>query len=244
MAGLAEIVKLIQRKGLKADLPLLSEGELGFATDTEEIFIGSATGNFLLPIASDIQSGLKTVDTSITNGNIMINGIELQVYNDSSLMTALAGKANTTHRHSLSDLNDIDLTGNENGYILVYNFDTSIFEVKPIPKHTHTTDDITDINNTNKTNGNVLTWDSTENKFISKPLTSSTGSSANIYLIELERWGIQLGIPTKPYVVADYNKANTNITGINNALKWANNNSYNYVVFPRGEYSLCYPNPI
>lgn len=66
----------------------------------------------------------------------------------------------------------------------------------------------------------------------------------NIYEIELTRWGISKGIPNKPYSSQNYINANNNISGINNALSWAKNNNYNYVVLPRGEYSICYPNPI
>lgn len=38
-------VKLKLRRGLKADLPLLAEGELGYCTDTNELFIGTEDGN-------------------------------------------------------------------------------------------------------------------------------------------------------------------------------------------------------
>lgn len=33
------------RRGLKADLPVLAEGEPGFCTDTGELFIGTLSGN-------------------------------------------------------------------------------------------------------------------------------------------------------------------------------------------------------
>ncbi|MDQ0198769.1 right-handed parallel beta-helix repeat-containing protein [Neobacillus ginsengisoli] len=65
-----------------------------------------------------------------------------------------------------------------------------------------------------------------------------------IYEIELIRWGITKGIPSKPYTSQNYITANNNITGINNALSWAKDNNYNYVSLPKGEYSICYPKPI
>lgn len=37
--------KIQLRRGLKADLPTLDNGEVGFAQDTEELFIGSSSGN-------------------------------------------------------------------------------------------------------------------------------------------------------------------------------------------------------
>jgi hypothetical protein len=36
------------RRGLKANLPALAVGELGFATDTGELYIGTASGNVKL----------------------------------------------------------------------------------------------------------------------------------------------------------------------------------------------------
>lgn len=64
------------------------------------------------------------------------------------------------------------------------------------------------------------------------------------YTIELTRWGIVQGLPSKPYVNANYLTADANITGINNALQYAYDNGYGEVVLPRGEYAICYPNPI
>lgn len=37
--------KILQRRGLKANLPTLSSGEIGYATDTRETFIGTGSGN-------------------------------------------------------------------------------------------------------------------------------------------------------------------------------------------------------
>ncbi|KRE75542.1 right-handed parallel beta-helix repeat-containing protein [Paenibacillus sp. Soil750] len=61
------------------------------------------------------------------------------------------------------------------------------------------------------------------------------------YLIELSRWGIIQGLPTKPYVASHYMLADNNIQGINNALQYAYNNNYSEAVLPRGEYAVCYP---
>lgn len=42
---MADFIQLQIRQGLKADLPILAEGELGWCTDTQELFIGNAAGN-------------------------------------------------------------------------------------------------------------------------------------------------------------------------------------------------------
>jgi parallel beta-helix repeat protein len=64
------------------------------------------------------------------------------------------------------------------------------------------------------------------------------------YIIELSKWNINQGIPTKPYKDADYYMADANIQGINNAIQYAYNNGYTKVVLPKGQYALCYPREI
>lgn len=73
--------------------------------------------------------------------------------------------------------------------------------------------------------------------------TKSSASGAG-YLIDLDKWGITNGIPSKPYIDSHYIMANDNITGINNAIQYASDNNYTKVVLPRGEYALCFPQQI
>ncbi|GCD13132.1 hyaluronate lyase N-terminal domain-containing protein [Clostridium tagluense] len=42
-----------EKRGLKADLPILLEGQFGFCTDTKEVFIGDGTANNLLGAKGD-----------------------------------------------------------------------------------------------------------------------------------------------------------------------------------------------
>ncbi|WP_251028727.1 right-handed parallel beta-helix repeat-containing protein [Bacillus sp. ISL-18] len=65
-----------------------------------------------------------------------------------------------------------------------------------------------------------------------------------MYLIELDRWNIKQGLPNKPYLGADYQMADTNIQGINNAIQFASNNGFNGIILPKGQYALCYPREI
>ncbi|TVY07230.1 exo-alpha-sialidase [Paenibacillus cremeus] len=66
------------RRGLKADLPILAEGEFGFCTDTKELFIGSINGNVLFPNQSVIDQLSAQTVKSINNtppdekGNVTI----------------------------------------------------------------------------------------------------------------------------------------------------------------------------
>ena len=53
--------KLQIRRGLKANIPTLSEGELGFCTDTKDIYVGDGSTNTL--IGGDSLSA--TIDTKV-----------------------------------------------------------------------------------------------------------------------------------------------------------------------------------
>ncbi|HDR7602297.1 TPA: right-handed parallel beta-helix repeat-containing protein, partial [Bacillus mycoides] len=65
-----------------------------------------------------------------------------------------------------------------------------------------------------------------------------------IYSIDLEKFGIKKGIPSKPYVDADYIQADLNVQGINAALQYASENDYSEARLPKGFYALCYPREI
>ena len=115
---------------LKAQLPLLDIGEFGLCTDTNELFIGSETGNLLL--ANNNAIGLLTtlntadksnivnaineletknstsIESSTINGNILLNGKELQVFDAEQIKNEI----NNRQLFSLTtaNINDIDTT--------------------------------------------------------------------------------------------------------------------------------------
>lgn len=70
--------------------------------------------------------------------------------------------------------------------------------------------------------------------------TSTPPSDSLSYVIELDRWGIESGIPSKPYITDDYIKADANILGIHNAINWAAENGFSYIVLPKNDYSFCW----
>jgi hypothetical protein len=109
--------KIQIKRGIRENLTFsLSVGEMAFCTDTKELFIGTSSGNHLI---GGINGGGSIISDSTNNGYLVIDGNEIQVYDDSIL--------------SLSNLTDIDLTGNANGYVLTYNSTTNKFEPKPLP---------------------------------------------------------------------------------------------------------------
>ncbi|MCM3724900.1 exo-alpha-sialidase [Neobacillus cucumis] len=62
--------KIQIRRGLKADLPVLSEGEFGFCLDTKELYIGTAGGNVLVNNFSWANiSGKPSFSTVATTGS-------------------------------------------------------------------------------------------------------------------------------------------------------------------------------
>lgn len=104
---------------LKADLPLLSEGEFGFCTDTGELFIGSQGGNVKIGTMDDI--GIKSSQLDDTN---MAEGKILEVDSNGKLSFVDRPIAVTT----LGELSDVDLTSAppESGNVL--KFDNGIWK--------------------------------------------------------------------------------------------------------------------
>lgn len=62
----------------------------------------------------------------------------------------------------------------------------------------------------------------------------------NLYQVELSLFNITPGIPDKPYNTDDYNNAQQNIVGINNAISYAYMNNYDGIILPKNFYSVCY----
>jgi hypothetical protein len=55
--------KMLQRRGLIGDIPILDDGELGFATDTDQLFIGENGTNVLInPLIVGIQASAGPAD--------------------------------------------------------------------------------------------------------------------------------------------------------------------------------------
>lgn len=104
--------KIIIRRGLRVNLPTLSEGELGFCTDTKEYFIGSNIGNILLSKSGVIES--------LTTALEDIELLELEV----------ADKADAVHNHSLETLDDVNATSKTDGYVLTYDMASNKFVLK------------------------------------------------------------------------------------------------------------------
>lgn len=239
--------KLLIRRGMKANLPSLDVGELALCTDTKELFIGTLEGNLMVYPVNE-GGGSVTVTESEINGNIIVNGQEVQVYNDASIKSSLSTKANTVHTHSLSDISDVDATGRVHGNILQYDSSVSKFKSVPMPNGTGggstTLGGLIDVDMTtvSPTDGNVLKFQGGKWKPSAEISPSNIGTSS--YLIELNRWGIKQGLPTKPYVDANYIDADKNIKGINDALKYAYDNGFSEAVLPRGTYALCFPKEI
>lgn len=64
--------KLQIRRGAKADLPTLSQGEFGMVTDSgaEELFIGTALANLGIPLLAEGQLPIKCYDLRNTNADL------------------------------------------------------------------------------------------------------------------------------------------------------------------------------
>ena len=58
--------KLQIRRGAKANLPTLSEGELGYCTDTKEVYVGSGRGNTQLAKQTELNEHANNADMHVT----------------------------------------------------------------------------------------------------------------------------------------------------------------------------------
>ncbi|WP_158291385.1 hypothetical protein [Desulfosporosinus sp. Sb-LF] len=65
---MARKVLITIRRGLESALPTLAVGELGFTTDTEKLFIGTAAGNALLVAAASVGDMLKSIYDTNNDG--------------------------------------------------------------------------------------------------------------------------------------------------------------------------------
>jgi hypothetical protein len=112
--------KLLLKRGLNVNLPTLAEAELGFATDTKKLYIGSSDGNIELtgaeskaPISHASAATTYGVGTTTTYGHCKTinalttsshsNGLALSAYQGKVLSDAIAAKANATHSHSMEN---------------------------------------------------------------------------------------------------------------------------------------------
>jgi chitodextrinase len=110
--------KVTIRRGLKADLPLLDIGELGFAIDTQELYIGSEIGNVLFAKRSELE-GINTEIYNIQqspiftrlgiseNGLLTIDGVEISSGGGNGELTLIVkdyfeGSADITKTYSSS----------------------------------------------------------------------------------------------------------------------------------------------
>lgn len=84
--------KIQIRRGLRADLPILSIGEFGLCTDTGQIFIGTPIGNV------EIANMNHTHDFTHDHDE--------RYYLQSTIDSLLSGKSDTGHKHTKTEITD------------------------------------------------------------------------------------------------------------------------------------------
>ncbi len=93
--------KLLIKRGVKANLPTLSTGELGLCTDTNELYVGSSSGNTLV---NNFTASEKTKLAGVASGanNTTVENVltsssttnALSAYQGKVLNTSIGAKAN------------------------------------------------------------------------------------------------------------------------------------------------------
>jgi chitodextrinase len=209
-------MKIKIKRGLKVDLPTLDEGELGLCIDTEEVFIGTASGN--IPFASKeelneletrvdnlvISGGGTVVNDSASNGYIVVNGVEIQVYDDATLKNDLHTHSNLDEleRLGINESNKLTVDGIElvsdgagdssisdsttNGNILVNGSEVNVYDDSSIVQSLNDKADKTELHShSNKTTLDLLSDDGTNLLF--KGSTISGGGQATVLMFDTEQ---------------------------------------------------------
>lgn len=129
--AIVQISKIIHRVGANIDLPQLDIGEIGFSSDTRQVFIGNdpvlypPVGD--LTTQTEILTDQSSIDFSRLNGsddttmNLVSpeQGQLLAIANVSNVMTVVNAGVNTTNEINLGDVQYLKVSGNAfNGAIL------------------------------------------------------------------------------------------------------------------------------
>jgi chitodextrinase len=75
-------------------------------------YVASTQKFVLVPLPVSAGGTGSVVSDSTTNGKLLIDGVEVTVYDESGILTALSGKANSVHSHSISDITNLQITIN------------------------------------------------------------------------------------------------------------------------------------
>lgn len=136
--AIVQISKIIHRTGAQIDLPQLDTGEIGFSTDTRQVFIGNDP--FLFPpdpgetTQTEILTNQSSIDFARLNGSddvsmLLENPVSgqllgLGVSSGSVVVTNLGGNAVTSSsvtrpKINLGDISNVSISGNAfNGAVL------------------------------------------------------------------------------------------------------------------------------
>jgi microcystin-dependent protein len=96
--------KILMRRGLKADLPSLDEGEYGLTTDTKEIYVGSSEGNLLITTPSGAM--MDYAGTTAPPGWMMCDGSAISRTTYANLFAAIGTSYGTGNGSTTFNLPD------------------------------------------------------------------------------------------------------------------------------------------
>lgn len=117
---------------MKDEIPDLSIDEFGISFDTGEIYKGTENGNEKLEI-QQVPEIVKTLVTpSDINGNIIVDGEELKVYDDTEIRNLIQDIDQSKAEYELSDLTDVEISNPQDADVLSYNANSKGWESKII----------------------------------------------------------------------------------------------------------------
>ena len=105
-----EYKRIVLRKGIQEELPTdLLPGELAFTTDTKRLFIGTNTGNEEINVG-DVVTSINGASGAITIPENFVTSVNGQ-----------SGDVTVTQVFSVEDLDNVAVSGIENGQVLKWN---------------------------------------------------------------------------------------------------------------------------
>lgn len=202
---MAQTIKI--KRGLKSSLPVLLEGELGYTTDTNEVYISDGTNNYkfisendivtsisdpgsdsVIPSEQAVRESLYTdsdVDTHLTGGTGISYSTGTITNTDTGSDAVTSHESTYNHtayltditNESIGNLSDVDTSGVSDGYVLEYNSTSGNWEVSSAAGGASSLSDLSDVNVGSPTAGQLLIYDATNSEFVNSGITAGTGIS-------------------------------------------------------------------
>lgn len=242
----------------------ITDVDVSIKSDGYALQYDAVSGKFISKALPAVAGGSGSVVThSTTNGNVVIDGNEVKVYDDNSVISNIGNLSNltTTNKNNLvSAVNELQsaiptvIDSVTNGNISVNGSEVAVYDDTTIKNNIGTLSNLSTtaknslVSAMNEVRGNVPT---SLSGLSDVDVTNKTNGYALQYDSSLGKFVSKIlptsaPTPTNAYLIElnrwgisnDGTNPNTTTSGINNAIVWAVQNGYNYIKLPAGLYMV------